>query len=394
MYNKQFFSYFILISSLCLLIACSAPKVSTGKYASIYKDTESEHHLSGPVKIVRSQMDIYDLESPEFQKNYSLYMTPYGKLSIIGLLGYYKFDRNGIRMASYILRDSLTEPFPAKGTKDKKTLLKIRLDVQDTEDIKKKIQFKQNLQPKKFVFNPYRVRYKNWGYTLSNVIVKKDSSYKELTYSYKYILNSNGTIHQEICKELWDKNLDGIVDEKKHNYIAIYHYNDKQQLIRKMYDAIPYLWYEDHDHLKFESSFPLEEYTYDEAGNLATVTVNSMVKRSGKVLKEIVGYHEEKYFYDENNQLIHKKVDSGHGGGFMNKDWKFYNEFFFTDKQELSKLVSYENDKKTVYATYYLKYKGHDSYDNWTKCYFYFGDEKEPYAEVNRIIEYYKEGKG
>lgn len=393
MYNQQLYCYFIAIASITLLIGCSTPKVSTGKYQSIYKHSESELYLSGPVKTARSKMTLYRENDPEFRKEkYPLYITPYYRLNVIGYTGYYKFDRNGILMAYYILTDSLTEPFPAKETKDEKTLLKIRLEVQDTAEIKKKIQFKQNLQPKKFVFNPYRVRYKNLGYNADDMLIEKDSSYKRLAYGYEYVLNGNGTIQQEISKELWDKDLDGVIEKVRDNYTATYSYNDKQQLIRKTYDAIAYLRYEDHNHLDFDTSFPLEEYTYDEAGNLATVTVYSMVKRNGEILKEIT-YHKEKYFYDENNQLIHKKVNSGHGGGFMNKNWKFYNEFFFTDKQEVAKVVSYESDRKTVYATYYLKYEGHDAYNNWTKCYFYFGDEKEPYAEVNRIIEYYKEEK-
>ena len=174
MYTQQLYYYFIAIASITLLIGCSTPKVSTGKYQSIYKHSESELYLSGPVKTARSKMTLYRENDPEFRKEkYPLYITPYYRLNVIGYTGYYKFDRNGILMAYYILTDSLTEPFPAKETKDEKTLLKIRLEVQDTAEIKKKIQFKQNLQPKKFVFNPYRVRYKNDSYILSKVIIDK-----------------------------------------------------------------------------------------------------------------------------------------------------------------------------------------------------------------------------
>ena len=75
MYTQQLYCYFIAIASITLLIGCSNPKVSTGKYQSIYKHSESEHYLSGPVKTVRSRMDIYDFEAPEFRKEkYPLYM--------------------------------------------------------------------------------------------------------------------------------------------------------------------------------------------------------------------------------------------------------------------------------------------------------------------------------
>ena len=60
------------------------------------------------------------------------------------------------------------------------------------------------------------------------------------------------------------------------------------------------------------------------------------------------------------------------------------------NKQEVVKVISYENDEKTVHATYNLKYSGHDTYDNWTQCYLYLNNSKKPYGESNRILNYYE----
>ncbi|WP_417874039.1 hypothetical protein, partial [Xanthomarina gelatinilytica] len=122
-------------------------------------------------------MTIYKKNDPVFRKKYSLYATPYAKLKVIGFPGYITFDENGIEQVSFAL-DSLTQKLPTGEIKDKRALARMSKMIQDSVDVRLKLQFKQNLPIKKFVFNPYRVHYINDHYDFYDVIIKKDSSYK------------------------------------------------------------------------------------------------------------------------------------------------------------------------------------------------------------------------
>ncbi|MGG6232347.1 hypothetical protein [Tenacibaculum sp. SDUM215027] len=374
----------VAVLMLSFFYSCTSPKISTGKYASYYKNSERDYFYNGPVKVTRSSIKIYKIKDSTFREKYSLYATPYSKLKVIALFGYHKFDKNGIKQVFFAF-DSLTQPFPTGEVKDKRTLARMSKFIQDPVDIKFKLQFKQNLLIKKFVFNPYRVHYINRHYDFYDVIIKKDSSYKRSANAYNYVLNKNGTIHQEKQISIWDNDLDGVIDEKSSGYTATYHYNEKNQLVKKTFNFEDYPYFPDHSLVNwYRGAEPHEEYTYDDAGNLTSVRTTDF-RRNGK---ERFTRFLEKYSYNKNNQLIHKKRWAA-GGYSFNKDWKAYNEFFYTNKQEVAKVVAYENDEETVYATYRMEYFGHDEYDNWTKCYFYLNDEEKPYAEVNRIIEYY-----
>jgi hypothetical protein len=223
-------------------------------------------------------------------------------------------------------------------------------------------------------------------------MVKKDSSYKEVNHEYTYDFNSN-RILKESSYSVFDHNLDGIPDKEVPNYFASYIYNNKDQLVSKTFDMSKTWWGEgvlmpDHNlQLEGGKETPIETYTYDAVGNLTSVYTYANAAKTVLV-------HTEDYFYNNNNQLVRllRRKATGMMGAF-NRHFKRLNEFFFNDKGDVIQINSYENDEKTIHATYFYEYSGYDKYYNWTHMEMRIKDvpTKEPTMVADRIIEYYEE---
>jgi YD repeat-containing protein len=197
----------------------------------------------------------------------------------------------------------------------------------------------------------------------------------------------------EIRDYQWDIDLDSKIDMTEHYYTVDYVYNDKDQLIKKVFKLQLKTYTDsydlpDHD-LTIEKTkeTPIETYTYDDAGNLTSVYTYLNPE------KTVLAYSED-YFYNDNNQLVRllRRKATGMMGAF-NRHFKRLNEFFFNDKGDVIQINSYENDEKTIHATYFYEYSGYDKYDNWTHMEMRIKDvpTKEPTMVADRIIEYYEE---
>lgn len=368
-----------------LLVCCKAKTIST-RGQSYHNELRDHYHLNGPVKISRAFEKLYDQDNLN-DKEIQLYLVP-NRFVGFGYGSYLEFDRNGTKIKRHGIRDSIYQSLPNDTIVMKsKRGRKIRMYVYEhfSKDIEEKMKYRQEYPIRKHVFNPYRVYLNTRSYEPYEVFVEKDSSYRKQTEVYEYKLNDDGTIHKGIGKTFWDKNLDNKIDKEAINFIATYHYNKKKQLAKKTFEFVGFPDYPDHD-LEFwgTGKIPQEEYTYDEKGNLTSVYTYTVKngKKTGLVFSE-------DYTYDDNDNLIRLKRRAS-GGLSFNKDFKRVNELYFNKNQEVIKLISYENDEKTVHATYKFKYLNHDKYNNWLKCYHYLNDEEKPYAEVNRVFEYYK----
>lgn len=377
----------VLVSISLIQIACKSNKIQ-GEYSSHYQEVKRKYFFNGPVHNSRSIFMIYDEAKIEISEDSILLYEAIFKIDAIENLGYKEFTKEGMQLKHYPLYDSINQTL----AHDTLVLVskkgyKIRAFKKEyfPKDVAKKLRYKQQFLIKKHVFNPYRVYFNKRTVEPYKVVVKKDSTYKEQTYTYSYKLNKNGTMHQETGKILWDRDLDGVTDKETITFIATYNYNDKNQLVSKDFEFGPLLSkYPDHGLDFYDTSYlPKEEYTYDAAGNLTSVYTYTTYEgqKVGLVFSE-------DYTYDENNNLIKLKRRAS-GGLSINRHFKRTNEFFFNEKEEVVKVISYENDEKTVHATYKMEYLGHDIYDNWTKCYHYLNGSKKPYGETNRKFEYY-----
>ena len=376
-----------ILGIVITMVACKT-KAPVTMYSSYYKKAVQRYYFKGPVKKSRQYYNLYNRDSLLKNKRIYLYNAVNSR-TIFGWGGYTEFDKYKTEVKRHSIRDYLSQTLlhDTMVVRSKKgPLIRVYKYAYFDENFDEKRTYKQHTPIKKHVFNPYRVYFNIRTYEPFEVIVQKDSSYKKQTRAYEYVLNTNNTVHQEIGKTLWDNDLDGRVDEETMTSIATYHYNDKNQLVKKTFEFGRFPEYPDHS-LSFWGTgyIPQEEYTYDEAGNLTSV--NTYLLIDGRKVGRAFG---EEYTYDVANNLI-SKISRTEGGGSMNKDLKSINELFYNEKEEEVKVIAYEDDGKTIHATYKFEYSGHDTYDNWTQCFHYLNDEKKPYAETTRVFEYYKE---
>ena len=373
-----------------LLLSCSSPK-QKGKYASYYKESFQEEFLKGPVKTTKGVLT-YLVNTEETPKDsmhlYSaaIFLDIYG-----GSAGYKEYDKYGTIRKWYGL-DSLQQPLLGPDQTRivrKKGNRYIHIYTYFEEDIQKKIQYKQQTPIKKYVFNPYRVYMNTYTYQPYDFKVKKDSTAKELIKAFRYILNSDGTPHQEKSIALWDKNLDGIVDKEIFDYEAIYNYNSEHQLISKNFKISTTSYIPDHFTKGVDFTMtdyePYETYTYDVAGNLTSVFMYTYEDPEKRKM-----VFSEEYKYNDQHKLVWMRRRATPITMMGNKHMRRTNVFEFNSKGQVAKIIAYENDEKTIHATYAIRYSDYDNYDNWKHCEFYLNDREKPYAEVNRIIEYYK----
>ena len=200
---------------------------------------------------------------------------------------------------------NLSVPYDSAVVKHKEGNIYVYIEKYFKDDVTKKLEYRQQFPLKKHVFNPYRVHLNYYSYQPYYFYVKKDSTAKRQTRAYRYRLNSDGLIKQEIGVTLWDRNLDDTIEEEKVRYKANYNYNEKNQLISKNYTELGHVpGLPDHDVQFYDTGYktPFEEYTYDERGNLTSFRLYTDEDKSKR---RIVA--KEEYKYNEQNNLIWKR---------------------------------------------------------------------------------------
>lgn len=374
--------------SLLIFSSCTSQQQKE-KYASYFKNTWQEQYLNGPVKMQRQVCDFYKPWETIPKDSLQMFKAGFSVLPV-GDFGYREFDSLGITTKFHPLigRLNLSVPYDSAVVKHKEGNIYVYIEKYFKDDVTKKVEYRQQFPIKKHVFNPYRVHLNYYSYQPYHFYVKKDSTAKMITKAYRYELNSKGAIKQEIGVTLWDRNLDDTIEEEKVRYKANYNYNEKNQLISKNYSElarVPY--FPDHDAEFYDTGYKtdFEAYTYDERGNLTSFRLYTDEDKSKR---RIVA--KEEYKYNEQNNLIWKRKWATFVYG---NHFKLINDLEFNEKGEVAKVTTFENDGKTVHLWYRFEYFGYDEYDNWTGFFVYLKDSKEPFAEVNRIIEYYKEEK-
>lgn len=384
-YNTYLYSLFICL----LFVACKAQQTDKKQYASIYTDLQA-YKLKGPVKMIRSNFkkNYEQLTTKDERKIVSAHFSVYPIIN-----GYFDFDRNGFEKTHYSLRDSINEiHFDTIYNYGYNYTDYVYRYEYNKNDYKEKLKIKQTLNTPKWVFNPYQLKLNRQSYKAYDVIVKKDSSYKEQQYIYIYKTDATGKIINQIMEHHFDNDLDGVSDSSFQYYTVDYKYNAKNQLVKKVYHLNPKIfddrYYLDHNlEVSYSKETPIEVYTYNDAGNLTSVYTYLNPQ------KTVLAYSAE-YFYNDSNQLVRLKRRKATGMmGVFNKHFKRLNEFFFNDKGDVIKINSYENDEKTIHATYLYEYKKYDKYGNWLYMQMRIKDipTKDPIKVVNRIIEYYKD---
>lgn len=374
-----------VILVLVVFASCKTRNISRGTIKSYHKQSRDVYHFNGSVKTSRTFQKLYNRDSLS-DDQLQLFLVANRFVGFCYGV-YIEFDKNGTEKKWHSIPDSMYQSL-AHDTivvKSKRGRM-VRMYAYEhfSKDIEEKTKYRQEHLVRKHVFNPYRVYFNTRSYEPNEVIVEKDSSYRKQTEVYEYTLNYDGTIHQEIGKTHWDKDLDNEIDKETINFTATYHYNTKKQLIKKTFEFGGFPDYPDHG-LEFwgTGKIPQEEYTYDERGNLTSVYTYTVWKgeRVGLVFSE-------DFTYDDSNNLIRLKRRAS-GGLSFNTDFKRVNELYFNENQEVIKLVSYENDEKTVHATYKFEYVNRDKYNNWLTYYHYLNDEEKAFSEVHRVFEYY-----
>ena len=242
-----------------------------------------------------------------------------------------------------------------------------------------------------FIYNPLHIKLNTNSAQGYNLKVKKDSSAFEVGSGYDYVLDEKSKILEEKKIFFIDDNRDGIIDKKDMEYVASYIYDEKNRLVKKKYNIVykyPVSVTIDHD-LEIPHSrgiHPIEEYRYDALGNLTAVYLYKTEEKESLLFLE-------EYTYNEKNRLIKLKRINRTDGTLVNKHVRVINELFFNEQGEVSKVVAYNNDDKTVYATRLYTYEGYDRYGNWTLCNKYLDGvlTEVPTSRIYRRFEYYEE---
>ena len=195
----------------------------------------------------------------------------------------------------------------------------------------------------------------------------------------------------EIKYRKWNFDLDDIIDKEVVEYTVNYKYNSKNQLVSKEYVFIKDTYDAVRNTLDRNISLsthysPVEDYTYDEAGNLTSVYLYGMKS------KEFIVYSAD-YFYNKNNELVKLRRRKSHSQSFAFSEYRITHDFYYNKNGEITKINTYEADEKTIHATFLFEYKKHDKYNNWLQCNMYLDGIKTetPTAITERIIEYYNE---
>lgn len=265
-----------------------------------------------------------------------------------------------------------------------------RLKIYDLVTFNKIKEYQQQKIPKN-IYNPYRLKLDIFEYINHSYEVKKDSSFKELLYIYKYTFDTHKKILTEIKYQKWNFIFnDRIIDREEVEYTVNYKYNAKGQLVTKEYVFIKDKGVSentlDHDISLYTYYSPVEDYTYDEAGNLTSVYTYGMKSR------EFVIYSAD-YFYNKNNELVKLRRRKSDSQSFAFSEYRVTHDFYYNKNGEITKINTYEADEKTIHATFLFEYKKHDKYNNWLQCNMYLDGIKTetPTAITERIIEYYNE---
>lgn len=377
----------IVILLLIVLTGCKANKTVGKKNYSYEKDTYREV-LHGPVKELRQFGNLSHLSLDTEDDLYKYYTASFiARRFNRGGAGWFKYDTLGLTIWRQSLKDSINQRFID-------TLRAHRMYftqyAYDKEDGKEKLQYTQIKQFPWFVHNPYRVKLKVFDYQPYEMKKEKDSTYKELNTAYKYYTDKKGKIVKEEMYYIWDKNLDGIIDQKDLEFTADYIYNDNIQLITKQYKLTPRYGNKVSIHDFSFDDIPKQyqpkiEYKWDDRGNLIEVKT-----RPDKDRRSI--NHLEQYWYDDKNQLV--KMRRLHPETILrayNRHIRNIYDLYFDERGNVIKIESIDDDRKTVHATYLYDYGGYDKYNNWTISHAYLPGKKDaPFLTTQRIISYYE----
>jgi len=298
----------------------TVPVIKTGTY---------EYNLNGPVKSAKEYTKLTD---DKLSKEKNAFYTAAGYVDMFRGLSYTGFDRNQMRIFRYRLKGSFDSIYSDTLRSDS---WKSRLYFYKESDYLQKKEYVKNKKVKsRYVFNPLEIKLNIVDERAYILKVEKDSSNLWSGRGYNYVFDESSKIIQENKFFYWDDDKDGVIDEKKMDYIANYSYNAKNQLINKEYEII--------------SKTPI-------------------------------------------------KVRIDHGleipslrGTFVNEYVRVINELFFNNKGEVSKVIAYNNDE-TVFATRLYTYEGYDQYGNWTQCNKYLDGiiTEKPTSITYRRFEYY-----
>jgi hypothetical protein len=368
------------------MLGCTSSKTTTQLFYSYEKDTDKDI-LLGPVKQIQQFGKInttngLNKKDDKF-KYYSASFS--GRRFNEGGTGFYKYDTLGMVTWRQSLRDSINQKYYDTL---KKHRMRISKYIYNDEDMQNKLQYKQTKKKSRFVHNPYRVKIPASFYQVYKMKVEKDSTYKRITHQYKYYKDDEGKIIKEEYYNLWDKDLNDVIERKDLEYTAIYIYNKKGQLASKEYNLTPkYPGSVSIDDFEFDdipdSYNPVIKYKWDDRGNLIKVSTHPDKDRP-------TYNHIEKYWYNKKNQLI--KMRRVHPSGIIrsyNKHIRNIYDLYFDERSNVIKIESIDDDEKTIHATYLYDYGGYDSYNNWTTSKSYLKGEKKPFIVTKRVIEYY-----
>lgn len=361
-YKNYIYLFFSLLLTV-LVSSCKAQEPAKEQYVSIYTDLQ-RGKLKGPVKKVRAFRTYNESELTGSQIKLNEAEVSVNAIKVGN--AFERFDRKGHVVKRFSLNDSINQTYndTIRSYPNHTTKVYISIYEYKQDDYNTKAKITQPFKINSSIFNPHRVHLNKRFYKTYNVLVNKDSSYKKLQYIYTYKTNTAGRITNEIVEMHWDDNLDDVVDRKKDYYTVDYVYNDKSQLVKKVYNlelkALTDSYKIDHDlYVGRSKETPVEVYTYDAAGNLTSVYTYLNPQKTVLVFSV-------DYFYNAKNQLVRLKRRKATGMmGSFNTHFKRLNEFFFNDKGDVVKVNSYENNEKNIHATYLYDYKKYDKYGNW-----------------------------
>jgi hypothetical protein len=370
-----------------IILACKAGSVyKKSNITPVLKTTAYEYNLHGPVKSIK---EFTKSNTRELSKEKRAYYAAASFVEMFRGLSYSKFDENKMITIGQRLKGSFDSVYSDTIRLDRN---KTKQYFYNKDDYKKKEGYISEVNSlSRYIYNPFQINLNivyEQSYTLK---VEKDSSDLWSGRGFDYIFDKSLKIIEEQQFFYWDKDRDGIIDKKKMDYLAHYTYDEKNQLIRKKYEIVsktPISVTIGHNVRipALNNIHPIEEYRYDEKGNLTAVYLYKTEEKKSLLFLE-------EYTYNEKNRLIKLKRIDRTDGTLINKHVRVINELFFNEQGEVSKVIAYNNDDKTVYATRLYTYEGYDDYGNWTICNKYLDGviTEVPTSITYRRFEYYNE---
>ena len=378
------FKYLLIV--VIILAGCKTlPAADTLKIAPLLKTDVYDFNLKGPVKSIKEYATRYTPK--ELSEEKKTYYQAAGFIDLFLGLSFTRYDRNEMKISRQRLLESFDSIYPDTSYYKRSRSFSYFYQKEDYKEKKEYIKDAHKLSS--FVYNPLEIKLNTTFTTTYSLKVQKDSSSVWKGNGYDYIFDSSSKIQQEQKFYYRDKDRDGIADSKNIFYNADYLYNEKNQLIKKEYKIVyKYPTKVSIDHgieiPALQDIHPIEEYRYDDVGNLTAVYLYKTAEKQALLFLE-------QYTYDEHNKLIKLKRIKRTDGTFVNKHVRVINELFFNDQGEVSKVIAYNNDDKTVYATRLYTYEDYDRFGNWTKCNKYLDGEitKVPTSITYRRFQYY-----